>query len=79
MYTVRIEFFLGELYGFSYCACGIGNAQSIGKTKNKVYVTAGFDFEENLHGKILIIDNYLNRLKASEIPNQSGKQKIKSM
>jgi hypothetical protein len=31
----------------------------------RLYVTAGFDFEENLHGKNLIIDNYLNRLKTS--------------
>jgi hypothetical protein len=26
MDTVRIGFFLGELYGLSYCACDIGNA-----------------------------------------------------
>jgi hypothetical protein len=26
MDTIRIGFFLGELYGLSCCACGIGNA-----------------------------------------------------
>ena len=33
MDTVRIGFFLGELYGLSCCACDIGNAFLYGKTK----------------------------------------------
>jgi hypothetical protein len=35
MYTVRIGFFLGELYGISCCACDIGNPFLYGKTKEK--------------------------------------------
>jgi hypothetical protein len=41
MDTVRIWFFLGELYGLSCCACDIGNAFLHGKTKEKVYITSG--------------------------------------
>jgi hypothetical protein len=33
MDTVRIGFFLGELYGVSCCACDIGNAFLYGRTK----------------------------------------------
>jgi hypothetical protein len=44
MNTVRIGFFLGELYGLSCCSCGIGNAFVNGKTKEKVYITAGLGF-----------------------------------
>jgi hypothetical protein len=36
MDTVRIGFFLGELYGLSCCACGIGCTFLYGKTKEKV-------------------------------------------
>jgi hypothetical protein len=35
MDTVRIGFFLGELYGLSCCACDIGNAFLFLKWKNK--------------------------------------------
>jgi hypothetical protein len=35
MDTVRIGFFLGDLYGLSCCACGIENAFLYGKTKKK--------------------------------------------
>jgi hypothetical protein len=35
MDTVRIGFFLGELYGLSCCACDIGNAFLYGKQKRK--------------------------------------------
>jgi hypothetical protein len=59
MDTVRIGFFLVELYGLSCCACDIGNVSLCGKTKEKVYVTAGPEFGANLHGKILIIDKPL--------------------
>jgi hypothetical protein len=41
MDTVRVVFFLGELYGLSCCACDIGNAFLYGKTKEKVNKTAG--------------------------------------
>jgi hypothetical protein len=65
MDTVRIGFFLGELYGLSCCACDIGNAFLYGKTKEKVYMTAGPEFGANLHGKNLIIDKSLYGLKTS--------------
>jgi hypothetical protein len=35
MDTVRIGFFLGELYGLSCCACDIGNAFLCEKQKRK--------------------------------------------
>jgi hypothetical protein len=44
MDTVRIGFFLGELYGLSSCPCDIENAFLYGKTKEKVYITAGPEF-----------------------------------
>jgi hypothetical protein len=65
MDTVRIRFFLGDLYGLSCCACDIGNAFLYGKTKEKVYMTAGPEFGANLHGKKLIIDKSLYGLKTS--------------
>jgi hypothetical protein len=65
MDTVRIGFFLGELYGLSCCACDIGNAYLYGKTKEKVQVTAGPEFGAKLHGKNLIIDKSLYGLKTS--------------
>jgi hypothetical protein len=63
MDTVRIGFFLGELYGVSCCACDIGNAFLHGKTKEKVYITAGPEFGLDLHGKSLIIGKSLYGLK----------------
>jgi hypothetical protein len=59
MDTVRIGFFLGELYGLSCYACDIGNAFLYRKTKEKVYSTAGPEFGVDLHGKNLIIDKFL--------------------
>ena len=55
MDTVRIEFVLGELYGLFCCACDIGNDFLCGKTKEKVYISAGPEFGANLCGKNLII------------------------
>jgi hypothetical protein len=65
MDTVRIGFFLGELYGLLCCACDIGNEFSYGKTKEKVYITAGPEFGVDLHGKNLVIDKSLYGLKTS--------------
>jgi hypothetical protein len=59
MDTVRIGFFLGEHYELSCCACDIGNRFLYGKTKEKVYMTAGYEFGATFHGKNLIIDTYL--------------------
>jgi hypothetical protein len=65
MDTIRIRFFLGELYGLSCRACDIRNAFLYGKTKEKVYITASPKFGANLHGKNLILDKFLNGLKTS--------------
>jgi hypothetical protein len=45
MDTVRIRIVL------SCCACDIGSAFLYGKTKQKVYITAGTEIVANLHGK----------------------------
>ena len=66
MDTVRIGFFLGELYGLSCCACDIGNAFLYGKTKEKVHITAGPEFGEKLHGKNLIVVKSLYGLQTSD-------------
>jgi hypothetical protein len=52
MDTVRIGFFLGELYGLSCCTCDIGNAFLYEK-KDKVYINASTEFGVNLNGKTL--------------------------
>jgi hypothetical protein len=59
MDTVRIGYFLGELYGLSCCACDIGNAFLYRKTKEKVYIIASTGFGVDLHGKNPIIDKSL--------------------
>jgi hypothetical protein len=65
MDTVRIGFFVGELYGLSCCACDIGNAFLYGKTKEKVCIISGSEFGVNLHGKKLIINKSFYGLKTS--------------
>jgi hypothetical protein len=65
MDTVRIGFFLVDLYGLSCCACDIGNVLSYGKIKQKVYITADPEFGGSLHGENLIINNCLYGLKTS--------------
>jgi hypothetical protein len=50
-------------YGLSCCACDIGNAFLLGKTKEKVYVTAGPELGANLHSKNLITDESFYGLK----------------
>jgi hypothetical protein len=47
------------VWTLSCCACDIGNAFLYGKTKKKVYITAGPEFGIDLHGKNLIIDKSL--------------------
>jgi hypothetical protein len=42
MDTVRIEFFLGELYGLSCCACEIGNAFLYGLYNCCSWIRSGF-------------------------------------
>jgi hypothetical protein len=65
MDTLRIGFFLGELYGLSCCACDIVNAFLYRKTKEKVYIISGPEFGATLYGKNLIIDKSLYGLKTS--------------
>jgi hypothetical protein len=54
--TIRIGFFLGELYALSCCACDTGNTFLYGKTKEKVYITAGLEFGPKLCRRNLIIN-----------------------
>jgi hypothetical protein len=61
MDTVRIGFFLEELYGLSCCACDIGNASSNGE-REKVYITAGPEFGLFIY---LMIEKYLYASKTS--------------
>jgi hypothetical protein len=63
--TVRIGFFLGEMYGLSCCTCDIVNAFLYRKTKEKVFITDGPEFGASLHGENLIIDKSLYGLKTS--------------
>jgi hypothetical protein len=53
------------LYRLSCCACDIGNAFLYGKTKEKVYITAGLEFGPSLPDKNLIIDKSFYGLKTS--------------
>jgi hypothetical protein len=65
MDTIRIGFFLGDLYGLSCCACDVGNAFLFGKTKEKVYIRADPEFGPILCGRKLIINKSLYGLKSS--------------
>jgi hypothetical protein len=65
MDTIRIGFFLADFYGISCCACDIGNSFLYGKTKEKVYKTAGPEFRSTLCGKNLLINKSLYGLKTS--------------
>jgi hypothetical protein len=58
MDTVRIGFFLGELYGLSCCKCDIRNAFLHEKPKEKVYITTVPEFGSNVNDKNLIIDEF---------------------
>ena len=60
--TVRLGFFLADIYDLQVCAGDIGNAFLYGWTKEKVYIIAGPEFEDYLHGKVLIIDKGLHGL-----------------
>jgi hypothetical protein len=52
MDTVRIGFFLGELYGLSCCACAHVTLEVLSYTKKEqVYITAASEFGSNLYGK----------------------------
>jgi hypothetical protein len=59
----ELDFFPGQLYGLSCCACDIGNVLLYGTTKEKVYITAGPELGTTLRGKNLIIHKSLYGLK----------------
>jgi hypothetical protein len=59
MDTIKFEFFRRELYGYSCCACDIGNAFLYGKRLGKVCMIAGPEFGASLNGKNLIFDKSL--------------------
>jgi hypothetical protein len=63
--TIRIGFFIGELYGLSCCACDIGNAFLWGKTKEKVCITAGPEFFWTICARNSIMNESLYGLKTS--------------
>ena len=50
MDTVRIGFYLGELYGLSCCVSDIVNVFLYGKTKEEAYIIVGSEFGASLHG-----------------------------
>jgi Reverse transcriptase (RNA-dependent DNA polymerase) len=65
MDTVRIGFFIGELYGLSFCAYDSGNNLLHGKTKEKVYITAGSKFGTTFCRKHLVMNKSLYGLKTA--------------
>jgi hypothetical protein len=65
MDTARIQFFLGELCGLSFCASGMGSAFLYGKTKGKVHIIAGPELGTSLYGENLIVSKSLYGLKIS--------------
>jgi Reverse transcriptase (RNA-dependent DNA polymerase) len=65
MDTVRVGIFLWELYGLSCCARDIWECLLYGKTRKKVYITAGPEFGTMSCWKSLIINKSLNGLKTS--------------
>lgn len=64
MSTVRLGFFLADLFDLQVCAADIGNAFLYGKNREPVYIRAGPEFGP-LEGKPLIIDRSLYGLKSS--------------
>ena len=62
--SLRIVIFLAELNGLELLQADVGNAYLEAKTKEKVYIIAGSEFEE-LEGHVLIIHKALYGLKSS--------------
>ena len=65
MNSIRLGFVLGELNQLTCCAGDVGNAFLYGKTKEKVYITAGKEFGPDLEGKRLVIYKSLYGLRTS--------------
>ena len=65
METVRLGFILARLNGLHVCAGDVGNAFLYGLTREKVVITAGKEFPEELQGKRLIVVKALYGLKSS--------------
>jgi Reverse transcriptase (RNA-dependent DNA polymerase) len=72
MDTLKIGFFLGEVYRLSCCAYDIGNSFLYGKTKEKVSITSGPEFGEKLYGKNSIVVKSLYGLKTSAVRLHEG-------
>ena len=70
--SLRLVIFLAKLNNLEVWGADIGNAYLEAKTKEKLYVVAGPEFEE-LEGHILVIYKALYRLKSSGL---RGSQKI---
>jgi hypothetical protein len=62
--------FSGELYGPLCFIFDIGNAFLYGKTKKKVYITAGPAFGASLFYRKLVIDEFLYGLKTCTLNNK---------
>ena len=62
--SLRLVIFLAKLIYLEVWGAEIGNAYLEAKTKEKLYIVAGPDFEE-LEGHILVIYKALYRLKSS--------------
>jgi hypothetical protein len=62
--TVRLGYMIAALNGLLVCAADIGNAFLYGKTREKVYIVAGKEFDD-LTGTPMIIDRGLYGLRSS--------------
>ena len=62
--SVRLGYMIAELNGLLVCAADIGNAFLYGKTREKVFIIAGKEFDD-LAGSPLIIDRGLYGLRSS--------------
>ncbi len=65
--TIRLGFFLANMFQLLTCAADIGNAFLYAKTKEKMYVIAGPEFGKELAGKPMIIDKGLYGLRSSAL------------
>jgi hypothetical protein len=63
--SVRLGFLIAGLNNLQICAADIGNAFLYGRTREKVYIRAGWEFRSNLQGRDLIVDKCLYGLRTS--------------
>ena len=65
MDVVYLGFTVAAIQGLECCVGDVGNAFLYGKTREKVYITAGSEFGPELEGKDLVIDKGLYGLYTS--------------